>query len=335
MQGPLKLISEFPRAELLSYPTPVERLNRLSDMLGFDLWIKRDDLTGLSFGGNKVRQLEFYIGAAIAKNADTILITGAVQSNFVRTAAAAAAKFGMKAILQLEERVPGMGPLYYSSGNVLLGRLLNAEHVSFAEGENEGAADAALVERAAELQAKGKSPFVIPLGIDHPPLGALGYVKAGAELVGQMKDFDIVVTPSGSGATHGGLLTGLRLSGNGSPVYGICVRRDAAQQRARIETVAGNLSDMLGIKRPFGQDDILTWDGALAPGYGQIGSKAREALNLMVQTEGILLDPVYTSKTFAGLLGLMEEGKISPNQKVMMLHTGGLPAIFGYQEELQ
>jgi D-cysteine desulfhydrase family pyridoxal phosphate-dependent enzyme len=330
-----QLISRFPRAELISQPTPVERLDRMSDKLGIDLWMKRDDLTGLSFGGNKTRQMEYYIGAAVAKKADIILITGAVQSNFVRTAAAAAAKYGMKAILQLEERVPNKGAAYYSSGNVLLSKLLNVEHMSFPEGENEAGADAALAERAAELQAEGQVPFIIGLGIDHPPLGSIGYVRGGAELAGQMTDFDVAVVPSGSGATHGGWLTGLRLSGIRSPVYGICVRRDAVKQKARIETLTIKLSEILGIDRPFSQEDILTWDGALAPGYGQIGPKGIGALKLMAQTEGIMLDPVYTSKTFAGLLGLLEEGTISRGQKVLMLHTGGLPAIFGYQEELQ
>ena len=335
MHDPLHLISKFPQAALLPNPTPVERLSRLSDKLGIDLWMKRDDLTGLSFGGNKTRQLEFYIGAALAQKADTILITGAVQSNFARTAAAAAAKYGMKAVLQLEERVPGKGPAYYASGNVLLGQLLDAEYMSFPEGENEVGADAALADRAEALRAKGRRPFIIPLGIDHAPIGSLGYVKGGAELVSQMDDFDVAVVPSGSGATHGGFLTGLRLAGNDRTVFGICVRRDAQQQTARIDTVTHNLADLMGIERPFGLDSIRTWDSALAPGYGQVGPKTHTALKLMAQSEGILLDPVYSAKTFAGLLDLLDADLISRGQKVLMLHTGGVPAIFGYQEELQ
>lgn len=334
MHSVSQLISKFPRAELISFPTPVERLDRMSNKLGIDLWMKRDDLTGLSFGGNKTRQLEYYIGAAVEKKAHTILITGAVQSNFVRTAAAAAAKFGMKAILQLEERVPDMGSMYYSSGNVLLSNLLDVEHMYFPEGENESGADAALAKRAAELVAHGQVPFIIPLGIDHPPLGSVGYVKGGAELADQMPEFDVGIVPSGSGATHGGLLTGLRLSGINSPIYGICVRRDAVQQKNRMNRLTQKLAELLDIERPFKQEDILTWDGTLAPGYGQVGQKSLYALKLMAQTEGIMLDPVYTSKTFAGLLGLLEEGRILPGQKVLMLHTGGLPAIFSYQESL-
>ncbi|WP_274594861.1 pyridoxal-phosphate dependent enzyme [Parasedimentitalea marina] len=148
--------------------TPVERLDRMSDLLGIDLWLKRDDLTGLSFGGNKTRQLEFYFGEALAQGADTVLITGAVQSNFVRSAAAAAARLGLKAVLQLEERVPDMGALYYSSGNVLLAKILGAEHMSYPLGEDEVGADKALHERADQLRAEGRTPYVIHLGIDHP-----------------------------------------------------------------------------------------------------------------------------------------------------------------------
>ena len=328
------LLSAFPRAKLLSQPTPLERLDRLSEELELDLWIKRDDLTGLSFGGNKTRQLEFYIGAARAARADTILITGAVQSNFARTAAAAASKYGMQAVLQREERVPGMDPLYYSSGNVFLSDILGAETMSYPEGEDEAGADAALAARAAELRAAGRTPYVIPLGPGHPPLGALGYVQGGAELAAQIGCFDAAVVPSGSGVTHGGFLTGVRLAGITAPVFGICVRRDARQQKARLERVTAELARLMGIPRPFAGGEILTWDGALAPGYGRADPATRAALQRMAAVEGILLDPVYSAKTFAGLLGLLEEGAISKGQKVLLLHTGGLPALFAYQNAL-
>lgn len=328
-------LAEFPRARLLTGPTPVERLDRLSDSLGIDLWIKRDDLTSLSFGGNKTRQLEFYFGQAQQQGADTVLITGAVQSNFVRSAAAAAAKLGMQSVLQLEERVPNMGDLYYQSGNVLLAQILGAEHMSYPLGEDEVGADNALHERADQLVAEGRKPYVIHLGIDHPPLGALGYVPGGAELNEQMPDFDAAVVPSGSGSTHGGFLTGLRLSGQTAPVYGICVRRDRDQQQARMQKVISKLADLLQFDAAPVIDSINVWDGALAPGYGQVGNSTREALELMARSEGIFLDPVYTAKTFAGLLGLLKEGAIEKGQKVVLLHTGGQPALFGYQDELK
>jgi D-cysteine desulfhydrase family pyridoxal phosphate-dependent enzyme len=328
-------LNRFPRTKLMTAETPLERLDRMSDHLGIDLWLKRDDLTGLGFGGNKVRQLEFYFGEALAQSADTILITGAVQSNFVRTAAAAAAHLGLSAVLQLEERVPDMGAHYYTSGNVLLSKILGAELTSYPLGEDEAGADAALHKRADQLRADGRTPYVIHLGINHPPLGALGYVAGADELSTQIGDFDVAVVPSGSGATHGGFLTGLRLAGHKSPVFGICVRRDHDQQDARMKTVLTKLAEMLDFDPTLTTNDILTWDGALAPGYGRIGDQTREALTLMARTEGIFLDPVYTAKTFAGLLGLLEEGRIERGQKVVMLHTGGLPALFGYQTELE
>ncbi|NIZ63347.1 D-cysteine desulfhydrase family protein [Sedimentitalea sp. CY04] len=328
-----EILARFPRAPLMNGETPLVRLDRMSERLEIDLWLKRDDLTGLGFGGNKTRQLEFYFGDALAKGADTVLITGAVQSNYVRSAAAAAAKLGLSAILQLEERVAGMGEPYYTSGNVLLAKILGAEHISYPEGEDEAGADAALHARSDQIKANGRKPYVIHLGLDHPPLGALGYVAAGLELCEQMDDFDAVVVPSGSGATHAGLLTGLRLSGQSAPVHGICVRRDHQQQQHRVKTVLHKLSRLLDIDPKLTSDAVHAWDNALAPGYGKMGLSTQHALGLMARTEGVFLDPVYTAKTFAGLLDLIENGHILTGQKVVMLHTGGLPALFGYQEE--
>src|SRR6185503_18706881 len=178
MTSPWDAISKRPRASLLSGPTPIEPLARLSRLLGGEIFIKRDDLTGLGMGGNKIRQLEFYFGNARAQGADTVLVTGAVQSNYVRAAAAAAAKLGLAAVVQLEERVSGMGAAYYGSGNVLLDDLLGARRLSFPEGENEAGADQALHEEAARLRREGRVPYVIPLGLDNPPHGALGYMLA-------------------------------------------------------------------------------------------------------------------------------------------------------------
>ncbi|WP_294226189.1 D-cysteine desulfhydrase family protein [uncultured Shimia sp.] len=328
-----EVLARFPRAPLMNGETPLVQLDQMSERLEIDLWLKRDDLTGLGFGGNKTRQLEFYLGDALAKGADTVLITGAVQSNYVRSAAAAAAKLGLRAILQLEERVAGMGAPYYTSGNVLLAKILGAEHISYPEGEDEAGADAALHARADEVKANGGKPYVIHLGLNHPPLGALGYVAAGMELCEQMDDFDAVVVPSGSGATHAGLLTGLRLCGLSAPVHGICVRRDHQQQKTRVNTVLHKLASLLDIDPKLTTDAVQTWDAALAPSYGKMSASTHHALSLMARTEGIFLDPVYTAKTFAGLLDLTEKGHIQPGQKIVMLHTGGLPALFGYQEE--
>jgi L-cysteate sulfo-lyase len=335
MTGNLEALAAYPRAKLVTTQTPLESLARLSDHLGIDLWIKRDDLTGLGMGGNKIRQLEYYIGAALSQDADTILITGAVQSNFVRSAAAAAAKYGMKSVLQLEERVPGMGRDYYQSGNVLLARILGVEHINYPEGEDETGADANLHDRAQQLREQGRRPFVIPLGLDNKPLGALGYVNAAHEILDQGPEFDAIVVSSGSGATHSGLLAGLRAYGSNVPVFGICVRRDAEQQKARMNTLMGKIAQMLPGTDRVADDDVLVWDGALAPGYGQIGPQTIRAMSMMAQFEGLFLDPVYTSKCFAGVLGLLEEGKIESGARVLFVHTGGQPALFGYQAEIE
>ncbi len=329
-----EILDQFPRAKLIDGPTPLGRLDRLSAHLDIDLWIKRDDLTGLGAGGNKIRQLEFYFGDALSKGADTILITGAVQSNYVRAAAAVAAKLGLGSVLQLESRVPGMGARYQSSGNVFLSQLLGAEHMYFAEGEDESGADAALHEKAEMLRAEGKVPYVIPLGLNNKPLGALGYVRAAREILKQRADFDAVVVASGSGATHGGLLTGLRALGATMSVYGICVRRDASQQSARLQTVVRKISELLGETAELSDGDVLTWDGALAPGYGQIGEPMKQGLKMMAEYEGLFLDPVYTAKAFAGVPGLIQDGQIQPGMRVLFIHTGGVPALFAYQDEL-
>lgn len=313
----------------------MEPLHRLSELLGIELWLKRDDLVSISFGGNKIRQLEFYFGEALAQNADTVLITGAVQSNYVRAAAAVAARLGLKAVLQLEERVTGMGSSYYHSGNVLLAKILGAEHISYPLGEDEAGADNALEQHADELRAKGQRPYVIHLGVNHTPLGAIGYLSCGQEITRQLEDIDAVIVPSGSGSTHAGLLAGLRLSGNNSDVHGICVRRDQLQQHERVKTVLTKLAGTINIHAQPLIDDINIWDGALAPGYGLIGDETRDAIALMARQEGLFLDPVYSAKTFAGLLGLLKQGRIQKGQKIVMLHTGGLPALFAYEKEMR
>jgi len=328
-------LASFPQAGFVPFPTPLERLDRLSDHYGLDLWIKRDDLTGIGMGGNKIRQLDFYFGDAMARGADTILITGAVQSNYVRAAAACAARCGMRAVVQLEDRVHGMGETYRQSGNVLLDHLLGAEIMTYPEGEDEAGADAALRMRAEALRTEGRVPYVIPLGLDNPPLGALGYLRAAEEILAQGTGFDRLIVASGSGATHAGVLAGLRAQGSGIPVHGICVRRKAELQRSRLIELERRISALLAQNRVYSERDIHTWDGALAPGYGRIGPRTRRALDMMARQQGLFLDPVYTAKAFAGVEGLLEEGVITKGERVCFVHTGGLPALFAYEAELR
>lgn len=337
--SPAERLARFTRADLGLQPTPLEELPRLSEKLGVRLLVKRDDTMTLAFGGNKVRQLEYYLGPAIETQADCVLITGAIQSNFVRLCVAAARKLGMKPVVQLERRVPKNDELYNTSGNVLLDHLLGAEIHYFDGGDDEAAADACLDEIAAGLARQGASPHVIHLGLGHPPLGGLGYFHAALEARAQLNEAGIephcTVVPTGSGLTHAGFLCGALAQGWSAPVHGICVRRDGVQQHARITGRANEINALLGIESPVPADAVRTHDEVLAPGYGQMNQRLADALQLAAVTEGLLLDPVYSGRAFAGLVHLVETGQIAQGETVLFIHTGGLPAVFGYQRDLE
>ncbi|MEM9910775.1 MAG: D-cysteine desulfhydrase family protein [Pseudomonadota bacterium] len=319
---------------LLDQPTPLQYLDRLSDRLGIELYVKRDDLAGPSFGGNKTRQLQYYFGDALQQRADTILITGAVQSNYVRLAAAIANALGLTAIVQLEHRVDTDSQTYAQSGNVLLNQLLGAQILTYPVGEDEAGADRALEDKADELRSAGWRPYVIHLGEGHPPLGALGYVDAAREILTQRDDFDAFVVASGSGATHAGLLAGLKGEGHGAHVFGSCVRRAADLQALRIARLLTRLAPLYPGASKVQTEDINIWGGALAPGYGKVGPAAMEAMQLMAREAGLILDPVYTAKAFAAVPGLLKEGVLTPGQRVCFVHTGGLASTFAYQDVL-
>jgi D-cysteine desulfhydrase/L-cysteate sulfo-lyase len=336
-RGPLGRFDALPRARLVHAPTPLEAMPNLSAALGgAQLYVKRDDCTGLAFGGNKVRQLEFYLGEAQARNADTVLITGAVQSNFMRLAAASARKLGMEIHVQFEERVPKNDPAYRESGNVLLNRVLGATLHSYPHGEDEVGADKRLQEIAAELEAQGRRPYVIHLAPGHVPLGALGYVEAAREIVDQAAaqglSFDEIVVASGSGHTHGGLLFGLRALGCPARVTGICVRRPAEAQRPRIMSRCEEIAEMLEVAPVVTDADIHLIEDYLAPGYGQLNPATAEAMATAARREALILDPVYTGKTFAGFLQRARQAE--PGQNLLFMHTGGGPALFAYGPEV-
>ncbi len=331
------ILDRFPRVSVAHVPTPLEPMGNLGRRLGLDLHVKRDDCTGLAFGGNKVRQLEFYLGAALDEGADTILITGAVQSNYARTAAAMARRFGLDCHVQLEERVPGVDPLHSSSGNVLLDRLLGATIHLYPDGEDEDGADASVSGIAEALRAQGRRPYIIPLSPNAPPLGALGYVRSAMELIDQIKEqslgIDEIVVASGSAFTHAGLLYGLRILGHDVPVLGICVRREAGRQTERVTQRVRDVGDMLGLPMTPESADIRLFDGVLAPGYGQLNPQVTEAISMTAQAEGLFLDPVYTGRAMAGLIALVRSGGLS-GKRVLFLHTGGQPALFAYGDKL-
>ena len=338
MPDTLGCLDQLPRARLGHLPTPLEAMPNLAAGLGFGgaLYVKRDDCTGLAFGGNKVRQLEFYLGEATAKGADTVLITGAVQSNFVRTAAAAARRLGMDCHVQLEERVPRSDPEYRNSGNVLLDRMLGATLHSYAQGEDEAGADRRLREIADELRTQGRRPYIVPLAPGHKPLGSLGYVDAAREMLAQLKQqalrIDEIVVASGSGATHAGLLFGLRVLGSSIPVTGICVRRAAGLQRERLAERCREIADLLGVAPAVAEQDIVVTDEFLAPGYGHLNDATVRAIDLAARCEALILDPVYTGKVMAGVIRRAAEAGVERN--ILFLHTGGTPATFAYSAPL-
>ncbi|MEL6289120.1 MAG: D-cysteine desulfhydrase family protein [Pseudomonadota bacterium] len=323
-----------PRVRLMRAPTAIEHCPRLTAAVGgAEIWVKRDDETGLAFGGNKVRQLEYYLGAALAEDADTLLITGAVQSNFVRLAAAAAARLGLTCHVQLEARVATDDPAYHASGNVLLDHLLGATVHTYPDGEDEAGADAQLARIAEDLRAKGARPYVIPLAPGHPPLGALGYIDAAEEIISQCRlqtdipdAFDEIVVGSGSGATHGGLLYGLRCYAVKTPVHGACVRRASALQTPRIISRLDEIATLCAEANPATADDVTTDDSFLAPGYGKASADVVDAISTAARTEALICDPTYMGKVMA--VALSRARNLGAGARLLVIHTGGTPGLF-------
>lgn len=331
-------LAQHPRAALSDSATPLQRLPRLGKRLGIDLWVKRDDAFTLALGGNKVRQLEYYMGQAKQADADCVLITGAVQSNFVRLTAAAARVLDMQPIVQLEKRVAREDESYLTSGNVLLDKLFGAEIHYFHEGEDEQAADANLEKIADKFRRQQRTPYVIHLGIDHAPVGGLGYVRGAIELAYQLDQHglnpDHLVLASGSGLTHAGSLVGCRALISQMKVHGICVRRSATLQHERILRRCAEIQQLLNIEPVVTDDAVNVDDSVLAPGYGHLNAETAEAVRIAALDEAMLVDPVYTGRALAGLIHKVRSGQIEQGDRVIFLHTGGTPGLFAYQADV-
>ena len=326
----------FPTVNLTHKPTPLERLDNLSADLGTNIWVKRDDCTGLAFGGNKTRQLEYYIGRAQSLGADTLLTTGAVQSNHVRMTVAAANKLGMDVEVQLEHRVDRDQVEYQQSGNPFLVKLMGAKIHYYSQGEDPEGADQAMIDRAEQLKAEGKKPYIIPLSNAAAPYGALGYVEAAEELLSQLKAINVTADqfflPTGSASTHAGFLLGMRACGCDAPVQGICIRRDANSQQQRVKTKIASVIDLMKLNIDIDIDDIVCNDRFLAPGYGHLNTPTSAAIKLLARRQGLLLDPTYSGKAFAALIDWVQQNRPSPQQHIVFLHTGGAPSLFAYPE---
>ena len=326
-------LARFPRRRYTEGFTPLEHLPHLTrHMDGPHIFVKRDDLLGLSAGGNKTRKLEFLVADALRQGADTLITVGAVQSNHCRLTLGAAVKEGMKCRLVLEQRVPdSYDP--DASGNNFLFRLLGVEKVTVVDlGTDLGAAMEA---EARELEAEGRKGYIIPGGGSNP-IGALGYVSCAQEIMMQAfqkgLQFDHIVCASGSGGTHSGLLVGLRAMGSRVPVTGISVRRPVPEQEGLIGGLARETREFLGLPSEPVEGELKIFDDYVGPGYSIPTEEMADAVRTFARTEGILLDPVYTGKAAAGLLDLIQKGHFKKGERVLFLHTGGAPGLYAYQD---
>ena len=320
----------IPRIELAVVPTPLLKLERLSQELGIELWVKRDDLTGLLETGNKIRKLEFLVGEAFARSADTLITCGTLQSNCCRTVAAVAARLGMKAILALK----GAPPEEYD-GNLLLDRLLGAE-VRFCSDDEWGRIDELLEDLAARVRSRGGAPYIIPES-GATVTGALGYVTCGEELVQQIRHgapaFDTVVITAFSGGSHAGLLMAKQLHGLRAEVVSVPIAWEAARVRAYVADLIGQARRRYGLSvEPPGEIRLL--DGYQGTGRAEVRAEALETVVRVARLEGIVLDPVYTAKAFAALLDRIRRDPHELGPRVCFIHTGGIFSLFPYRRPL-
>jgi D-cysteine desulfhydrase family pyridoxal phosphate-dependent enzyme len=317
----------LPRFQFAHLPTPVEALPRLTAALnGPKIFVKRDDQTGLAFGGNKTRKLEFLLAEAQAHGAHTLITAGAIQSNHCRQTAAAAARFGLGCILVLSGQPPEL-----SSGNLLLDTLLGAELVWCTREER----DTVLQHTFEEAWAGGRRPYLIPYGGSNPT-GAAGYALAMEEFLAQGTPVDWIVFPSSSGGTQAGLLVGARRAGWTGRILGISVDEERQVLAERVASLANATAERMGVAETFQAQDILVNADYLGEGYAVMGEPELEAIRVFASTEGLLLDPVYTGRAAAGMIGLIHQGFFKPEDRVLFWHTGGTPALFAgvYRERL-
>lgn len=326
-------LARFPRVRLGHLPTPLEPMDRLSELLGGPrLWVKRDDCTGLSSGGNKTRKLEYLMADAQGLGADTIITQGATQSNHARQTTAAAAKLGMKCHILLEDRTGSNDAQYNHNGNVLLDMLHGASVSKRAGGSDMAAEMETLADR---LREQGDVPYIIPGGGSNP-IGALGYVNCARELAEQAVDIglqiDGFVHATGSSGTQAGLVTGLAAIESDIQLLGIGVRAPQEKQEQMVFDLARKTADHLGTGLSISRDSVRANCDYVGPGYGLPTEGMKQAVRTLAQTEGLLFDPVYSGKGLDGLIDLIGKGAFEGMDNVVFLHTGGSAALFGYPE---
>jgi D-cysteine desulfhydrase len=324
-------LAKFPRRRYTAGQTPIEFLPRFTEALGGpNVYIKRDDLLGLTSGGNKTRKLEFLVADALAQGADTLITCGAVQSNHCRLTLAAAVKEGLKCRLVLEERVQGSYNKE-ASGNNFLFQLLGVEQIEVVPG---GSDMMGAMQKVVEtLDKEGRKGYIIPGGGSNP-IGASGYVACAQEIQDQLFEkglaIDRLCVASGSAGTHAGLVTGFVGCNINIPIVGVGVSRDAADQEPIVFDLACRTADRLRVRQEIPREAVVSIGGYWQPKYSVPNRKMVEAVNLMAKTEGILLDPVYTGKAMAGLIGLSREGYFKKGENLLFVHTGGSPGLYAY-----
>lgn len=319
-------LDSLPRLSLGLFPTPLHPLSRLSERLGIDLWVKRDDLSGLGLGGNKVRKLEFLLADAVAQGSDVVLTTGGPQSNHAMLTAAACRQLGLDCVLVLKQRGVTTG------GNVLLDDLLGVPIV-WVDADSYDDVYAVMDAEAGRLRSQGRHPYLIPVG-GSVPLGSVGYVAAMAEMAAQLdarpegskQPFDHLLCATGSGGTHAGLVLGAHLFAPSTVVTGFDVS-GGEDFAAVVADLVNGAAELLDVDLRVVPDEVRVVD-ALGAGYGKPSPSGVDAMRTMATTEGLVLDPVYSGKAFGGLLKLVAEGVVEQGSRVLFLHTGGAGGLF-------
>jgi 1-aminocyclopropane-1-carboxylate deaminase len=328
-------LERFDRYPLLFGPSPVHPLHRLSEHLGGPrIWAKREDCnSGLAYGGNKVRKLEYLVPDALAKGADTLVSIGGVQSNHTRQVAAVAAVLGLRAVLVQESWVDWPDPVNDRVGNILLSRIMGADVRMVDAGFGIGVKDS-WNEALEDVRAAGGTPYPIPAGASDHPLGGLGFANWAYEVERQERElgvfFDTVVVCSVTGSTHAGMVAGFAGQDRPRRVLGIDASATLAETRSQVAKIAHNTAELIGIGRQLRDDEITVLDGWAGDAYGIPVESTLDAIRLVGRLEGVILDPVYEGKSMAGLIDLVRRGDIGEGSTVLYAHLGGQPALNAY-----
>ena len=330
------MLKKFARYPLTFGPTPIEKLGRLSEHLGgnVEIYAKREDCnSGLAFGGNKIRKLEYIIPDAIASNADTLVTIGGVQSNHTRQVAAVAAKLGMKCRLVQESWVPFQDAVYDRVGNILMSRVMGAEIELVDEGFDIGIRES-WTRTIEDVKAKGGKPYAIPAGASVHKFGGLGFVGFAEEVRAQEAEmglkFDYIIVCTVTGSTHAGMVVGFAKDGRARHVIGIDASGTPAQTKSQVLDIARNTADLVELDREITADDVVLNENYAYPSYGVPSNETNEAIRLCARMEGMMTDPVYEGKSMQGLIDLVRKGFFPTRSKILYAHLGGVPAINAY-----